>query len=397
MKKRVFTEVKKSLRSLSPLPIKGHAEARINTLCGLIVGQINSKSSSIPGLSKGLCKNNKAPSQEAHAQRFLENKTTDFDVHFLPFLDGIISNQVEKQVKKGEKLEIVLAVDGSVVNSQHIALMISMVVGKRSLPVCWVVKKGGKGHFSTEMHLEVLGKAAAIFQKILKKFEGYSPFFSQHIPITLVGDGEFDSVALQEFCQNVLRWKYVFRTAKDSKLYEGEDCFEPQDICFDDANYGNAPFVFIENLEYTNAKLKNVAFLYWHDKELYAEPIFLLSNLDDPFLIVDAYRKRFSIETLFKDLKTRGFNLHKNRQTKINAIFNLIMITALSFCIIMNFGEKNDDNPLKDRVKRMDKNDYSVFYYGYEFFNYCLLNGIEFSFSFDKTEFCADKNNNNSG
>ena len=89
--------------------------------------------------------------------------------------------------------------------------------------------------------------------------------------------------------------------------------------------------------------------------------------------------------------------LFYNRQTKINAIFNLIMITALSFCIIMNFGEKNDDNPLKDRVKRMDKNDYSVFYYGYEFFNYCLLNGIEFSFSFDKTEFCADKNNNNSG
>ncbi len=71
--------------------------------------------------------------------------------------------------------------------------------------------------------------------------------------------------------------------------------------------------------------------------------------------------------------------------------------TALSFCITMNFGEKKEDNPLKDRIKRMNKNDYSIFYYGYEFFNYCLFNGIEFSFSFDKTKSYSDKNKNNSG
>jgi hypothetical protein len=396
MKKRVFTEVKKSLRSLCALPVKGHAESRINTLCGLIVGQINSKSSTIPGLSKGIAKNNKGRSQEAHAQRFLENKSTDFDVHFLPFLDAIISENLKKQGKKGDKIEITLAVDGSVVNSEHIALMLSMVLGKRSIPICWVVKRGKKGHFSTDMHLEVVTKAAAIFQNIFDKLALSNPFFCQRIPITLLGDGEFDSVELQELCQTTLRWKYVVRTAKDSKLYEGEDCFEPQDICFDDAAYGNEPFVFIENIEYSNAKLKNVAFLYWHDKKMYDDPIYLLSNLDDPFLIVAAYRKRFSIETLFKDLKTRGFNLHKNRQTRINAVFNLIMITALSFCIIMNFGEKNNDNKLKDRIKRIEKKNYSIFYYGYEFFYYCLFNDIEFSFSFDKTDFSFDKNSYNS-
>lgn len=122
--------------------------------------------------------------------------------------------------------------------------------------------------------------------------------------------------------------------------------------------------------------------LYWHDAKKYKDPLFLISNLDDPFLIMAAYQKRFTIETMFKDFKTRGFNVHKNRLTKIIAINNLIMIAALAFCLIMNFGEQNQHNPLKDRIQRNDKNTYSLFSFALNLLHYCLFNAEEFSFSF---------------
>ncbi len=39
----------------------------------------------------------------ADGQRFLENKHTDYKVHFLPFLESIISEKIEKMIEKERK------------------------------------------------------------------------------------------------------------------------------------------------------------------------------------------------------------------------------------------------------------------------------------------------------
>ena len=70
---------------------------------------------------------------------------------------------------------------------------------------------------------------------------------------------------------------------------------------------------------------------------------------------INNYKQRFAIETLFKDLKSRGFNLHKNRLTKAAALFNLIMIAALGYCLLIAFGQKNQNNSLNNKVLRPHK------------------------------------------
>lgn len=334
-----------------------------------------SKSSHLSHISKGLPQNIKAASRETHAKRFLENNHTDFKVHYLPFLRSFILKTLQNKVKDGKKLDINLVIDGSVMNSQHIALMVSMVVGKRAIPICWVVKKGKKGHFDTQMHLAVIEQTADIFKGILSKLPAD---IHKNSKITLLGDGEFDSVDLQQLCRQELNWDYVFRTSSDCLLYENDDVFQPKQLCVDKGE----TFFFIEGVDFSEKRFKDISFLYWHDVQKYKDPLFLVSNLDDPFKIMDAYQKRFAIETMFKDLKSRGFNLHKNRLTKIIAIQNLIMVAALAFCLLMNFGEQNKDNSLKDNIKRPDKNTYSVFSFALNLLHYCLFNAEEFSFSF---------------
>lgn len=375
MKKKIFTEVRNGLKSLFDEADTKRAKKRLRTLSGLVSGMLHSKSSHLSCISKGLPQNIKSASLETHAKRFLENKYTDFKFHYLPFLKPFIIKILENSFKKGEKVVISLVIDGSVMNSRHIALMVSMVVGKRAIPICWVVKKGKKGHFDSHMHLAVIEQAAEIYNQI---FAQLSLDTAKNTRITLLGDGEFDSVDLQNLCRQKLNWDYVFRTACDSLLYENEDIFQPKQIHLAQGD----TFTFIEGLDFSKNRFKDVAFLYWHDAKKYKDPLFLISNLDDPFLIMAAYQKRFAIETMFKDFKTRGFNVHKNRLTKIVAINNLIMIAALAFCLLMNFGEQNQHNSLKDRIQRNDKNTYSLFSFALNLLHYCLFNAQEFSFSF---------------
>jgi IS4 transposase len=96
----------------------------------------------------------------------------------------------------------------------------------------------------------------------------------------------------------------------------------------------------IPNIEFSNEKLEKVNFLYWFDFKVYEKALFLISTLDNAPDIQDAYALRFRIETMFKDLKSRGFNVHENRLGKEFSRTNLLIVVALAFCIMLNFGFK---------------------------------------------------------
>ena len=63
---------------------------RINTLCGLVSGMIRKGSSHLPDIGSGLPQNINTDSKTVAAKRFVENKWTDYDLHFLSFLAAFI-------------------------------------------------------------------------------------------------------------------------------------------------------------------------------------------------------------------------------------------------------------------------------------------------------------------
>lgn len=371
MSKNLFKTVKKALISLQPKGIEGHALRRVNRLTALVSGMINSGSCHLNALGSGILEDINDASREAVAKRFVENKYTNYTSHYLPYLSQLLASAIAK-LQAGTGLSLVI--DGSQMGSNHVALMVSLVYKKRAIPIYWLVKKGKKGHFPTDMHLDVIRKVAGILKPIVER----------NIPITLLGDGEFDSVDLQKVCRQELGWQYVFRTACDTKLYENDDIFQPKSMHLDSFQE-NEPFIFIPDVAFSEEKHPNVHFLYWHDKNIYDDPLFLISSYDDPFAIIFFYKQRFSIETLFKDLKSRGFNLDKNRLTKAFALANLIMIAALGYMLIFTFGEKNKDNPMKIKVLRIHKiakNEISIFSFGLKMLKYFLKYSKHFSFKF---------------
>ena len=84
--KRLFTQIQTQLVQLGTQNPQGNALKRINNLSGFVAGMIRKGSSHLTNIGSGLPKNINAHSKTIAAKRFVENKWTDFDVHFLPYL-----------------------------------------------------------------------------------------------------------------------------------------------------------------------------------------------------------------------------------------------------------------------------------------------------------------------
>ena len=349
--------ISESLLFSREIPAKDSEKLRINRLSGLVYGMLWSKSSHLSLISLSLNEGVQAKSNETATSRFLDNKWVNAEEYYVPTLKAFISLAAIFEFKKGIKLVI----DGSQMGKTNASLMVSLVWQGRGIPICWQVKEGGKGHFSEKDHLSVLEQAATIIKKLLPS----------GIATTVLGDGEFDGVDLQIFCQNQ-GWNYVLRTRCDSVLYENGEKFRPKDVspCL-----GEQVF-FMPNIQFTERKFCN-NFLCWHDESKHPDPIYLVSNLSEPMDIIEFYDHRFSIECLFKDFKSNGFNIHKTQLESAYKITNLILVAALAFVFLAALAFQFQDEPIAKKVSviRKDKKVLSFFTFALRLFTQFALSG----------------------
>ena len=261
------------------------------------------------------------------AKRWLGNKWTDWQTFYLPFVRHFLQGLAAKG-------EIVFVMDGSQTGSANTTLMLSVLCKGFAVPVVWVVKKGEKGHFPEEMHTDLLKMVAQICPPGCR--------------IVLLGDGEFDGQALQQWCVGNL-WSFVVRTSSDRLIdFDGE-------VARFDSIQTTRSICFIPGaLPLANA-------VYWREKG-HPKPLFLLTNLELGYEACHYYKRRFKIETLFKHLKSAGFYLHKTRLKCPKKLANLIIVVAFSFvfsfCMGLLIKEKEPSQNLelivrKDRLHKI--------------------------------------------
>lgn len=96
--------------------------------------------------------------------------------------------------------------------------------------------------------------------------------------------------------------------------------------------------------------------LLWLGKE-FEDPIPLLTNMDLGEMACEYYRKRFLIETLFKQMKSGGFNLHKSMVQGAVRVRNLILVVALAFIFSFCAGMLLKEQPKEtlNEIIRLDK------------------------------------------
>ena len=81
--------------------------------------------------------------------------------------------------------------------------MLSVIWRGYAIPLAWLTKKGEKGHFPEDMHLDLV----AVVKKIIPP----------SCRAVFLGDGEFDGLKLRQACKS-LKWEFVLRTSVDRKV-----------------------------------------------------------------------------------------------------------------------------------------------------------------------------------
>lgn len=297
------------------------------------------------------------------AKRWLNNKWTDTETHFIPYILPIL-----RSVARSGKL--LLAIDGSGIGKDCSALMVSLIWRGRAIPICWLVRAAPKGHFPQKMHIDLINEVAKLLENLVPT----------HCQIILLGDGEFDGTDFQQTCLDH-GWDYVLKTAKDTLISDNPPMqnasafghIAPQD---------GTNHLMLNDMYINKEGFGTVNLVYWHDKN-YQHPLYLLTNIEFAPEVEYYYRRRYRIETFFGDIKSRGFNIHRTKISKPQTLFNLLIVASLAFIIAILFEFDARRSPHLSKFCRKQRIDQlSVFQIGFRGILYYIKKQLCISFQF---------------
>ena len=297
----------------------------------------------------------KPKSIEKRMRRLVKNERVDEKVFYMPFAEMILQ-QLGRHT-------LYMALDGSSVGRGCMVVMVGVVYRQRLLPLAWVTYKGKKGHTTAARHIELL--------QLLR------PLIPTGGEVVLLGDAEYDTVEMLEWVKNETDWRFVVRSSPQIGIIQEESSQKLRDLCHEQGTTSS-----LTNAYFTAKEFGPIMAIAWWGNE-HKKPIYLITNLCDPKEACQAYKKRFKIETMFSDKKSRGFHIHKSHLSEPKRVGRLLLASCLAYLWMIYLGVTvmTDEHKrrLIDRTERVDK---SLFRLGLDWLNYSLGHGLPFEVSF---------------
>lgn len=256
-----------------------------------------------------------------------------------PSLDPIrvISPFVRDLVSRSMKETLFLSMDQSKVCDGFEVLMISLCIGDRSIPLLWRVVQTA-GEIGKNIYIPLLEKLA--------------PLLEGHPDILFTADRFYGTSALIEWCQ-LQGWKYRIRLKSNLILHHQGGEIKTGEIrqC---GRYGIEQATFHQ----TNVK-SNIGFLQEEGKE---ESWIIAMDCKPTRASILDYGRRWAIEPMFSDFKSRGFRMNQTKLKTERRIEVLILILTIATYWAVStganirppgyFSKKNSTDQLYPHLKR---------------------------------------------
>lgn len=289
-----------------------HLSQRRN-LASMVVGMVYARSVNLPQIASFA--KPAAIQLEARVQRF-ERVLKCRKLVPLEVLQSI-SKAVLQSLRESSKEPLMILMDRSMINDHLNLLWISVGFGGRSLPLGWVLV-GHEGNSDL-----------ALQQQILSWLKEILPAQAEAV---IVADREFHSIHLAEWIEKELNLKYVLRIKAGTFVEIDAQMMKAGEL----AETG-------ESRQFEKVKVtkdKNVAYqtkltVHWGVGE--AEAWILATNLELAESVA-TYAKRYWIEEMFSDHKSRGLNLEKTRVKDADRLQRLLIALTIAYLWLMEIG-----------------------------------------------------------
>ena len=247
----VIQRYKKTLDRVYQVKESRSNQKRVNILTGMLFAMIKSGQSSLHEVGNKYPDSTDLESRIKKVKRWLDSKYSDFNTFYIPYI-YLLFNAIPSTSP------LVIAIDGSEIGNGCTVLMLSLIYRKRSLPICWLVRKGKKGHWSVDLHIQLLKRLKLLL-------------ITNH-QIILLGDGEFDGWSIQQYCKDN-NWDYVLRTAKSTQIETQHGDTFPIGMLYPMKGHD---YYFVEDVYFTKNRYGTINCLVWHS-DIHDDPLFLVS------------------------------------------------------------------------------------------------------------------------
>lgn len=278
--------------------------------------------------------------------RFLNNPKFDGMNFFNKIIKKVLHNL--KSIKHDK---LVVCIDHMYVHNKFVNLVFSLKVGKQSIPILFLCDKSkSNDHYEIDDPLDKkLFSQKVIFDAIDYVIDLLSPLNTK---IIFLADRWFCNLKIMEHIQLKHQF-FCFRAKVNSSIrFFLYDKKEKHKIFkrFTDLPIQKHHALYYENVEFGAYKFKcNLSIARG---KLSDDPWFILSNIQ-PNTALKEYAHRFgSIETLFKNQKSNGFNLEKTKIKNLHAYENLysLVCIACTWLTIIGSDYTKNYNSLKNKL-----------------------------------------------
>ena len=337
-------------KNIASLFVEMHAD-NVITLALMVTGLLRARSGQLTKIARKVCYVHKKSSLVDRFRRLVKNPNIIVEAEYNPVAHLFLSSLSHAR--------LVFAIDSTQIGGNCICLMLSVQYKSRALPLVWVVFKGRKGHSSQ-----------AIQQAL---FEAAKDFVPAHCQVVLLGDGEFDGSAIVEWLEEQPNWDYVCRTAETTLVY-----YQGAWVALKDIPLAAETETLLYQVQFTQSNQVGPIniLVVWHAAE--ERHWFFVTSFDDYKTAQKWYRKRFTIETLFSDLKGRGFNLDETRLWKPERVSRLIFVAAIAYVFTIFLGVESIVSGIYHQLVRTDDYYHSLFQLGLIYLDHLLNEALDF-------------------
>ena len=307
--------------------LPGQRKTQRENLALLVATMLDVRSANLMDLAAGLPR--KADRDDMRYQwisRLLANK------HIAPdaVMAGFAKEVLAAQAASGEP--IVLIMDQSKISERHQVLMLAIRYGNRALPLAWRVEVtlGGIGFDVQQELLDAVAK-----------------WLPEGAKACLMADRFYGTPDLIGWCK-ANAWDYRIRLKANLKVFDGSPHTTTGEMA-------KASAFATKDVELTAKKITtNIGII--HDPN-HAEP-WIIAMSDDPgYLKTLDYTKRWGIEAMFSDFKSRGFGIEDTHIYHADRLSRLVLVMSLALYAAVSTGiwdATNNPSPSEKKTRKTD-------------------------------------------
>lgn len=239
-------------------------------------------------------------------KRFLGNDLVKVDE-----VMGCYSRDILQKIHdRGDQIDLIL--DQSTLQTfvRHELVMVALRVGKRAIPICWRVYEAS-GSLGWQQQQEVLELAKSLVPEGAR--------------VRLMGDRFYGHSEMINWCSKA-GWDYFLRLKASLLISYDQDAWREDmkslSACYEDNEH------ILSDVYLTQHKVRTNIQMIKNDDA--SEPWIIAMSCEPSKKAALEYAKRWGIEAMFSDLKTRGFNINDSQLRKTDRIDRLIMVMAIA-------------------------------------------------------------------